>query len=170
MSENNVWEVVDQPNTNIINSKWVFDVKRNENGRIVKLKARLVAMGNTQEKGFDFFETFAPTINKTTLRLFIIYCLVNNLEIFQLDVETAFLQANLDQELHMKLPLGTDYYAPGKCLKLKRARGLKQSNRLFSLKFREVMQNNGWKSILSDRCLYRRGEQISLHHVDDVLF
>ena len=74
---------------NIINSKWVFELKHDENGKLLKLKARLVAMGNSQEKGFDYFETFAPTIDKTTLRLFLTYCLLNNLEIYQLDVETG---------------------------------------------------------------------------------
>ena len=166
-----MWEVVEKPNDkNIIRSKWVFDVKNDAEGKITRLKARLVAMGNTQKKGFDYFETCSPTVDKTTLRLFLLHCLRNKLEVYQLDVESAFLQADIDQILFVDLPLNTQFYAQGKCLRLKKALyGLRQSNRLFNMKFRNLMESNGWNNVKSDKCIFMRNGQMAINHVDDVI-
>lgn len=141
-------------------------------GSVEKLKARLVAMGNTQTHGTDYDETYSPTADRATLRVFLLYCLQNDLEIFQLDVETAFLQVAVDKDIYMHLPDGYDKEGnKGKVLKLNKAiYGLKQSSRLFNLKFKNCLVKNGWNSILSDKCLFARNGQLAINHVDDALF
>jgi hypothetical protein len=57
---NQVWILVERPNTNVIGTKWVFQNKQDENGVVTRNKARLVAQGFTQVEGLDFEETYAP--------------------------------------------------------------------------------------------------------------
>ena len=72
----------------------------------VRFKARIVAKGFTQVEGLDYQNTYSPTIEKNSIRIFITYCLKNNLKLFKADVETAFLQAPLNEEIFMRAPPG----------------------------------------------------------------
>src|SRR3990167_8051870 len=85
--------------------------------KVNTLKSKIVARGNTQEKGYDYFDTYSPTVEKATLRVFLWYCLQNNLNVYQLDVEAAFLQADLDEVIFMELPIGTQFYGGRKMSK-----------------------------------------------------
>ena len=68
MAKYEVWDEVDQPeDTNIIGCRWVFRIKRNSDGRVLKYRARLVAQGFTQLYGVDFQETFAPVARLSSL-------------------------------------------------------------------------------------------------------
>ena len=96
---------------------------------MVKRKSRLVIQGFSQREGIDYDETFAPVAKVTTFRLMLALSKVLNLEIHQLDVDSAFLYAVLEEDVFMKPPLGI-YLRSGYCLKLlKSLCGLKQAPR-----------------------------------------
>jgi hypothetical protein len=90
----------------LVDSKWVFEVKRDANGHITRYKARLVARGFSQEKGVDYHETFAPTVRVTSIRTLLALIACNDWEVEQLDVVTAFLEADIEEEIYMRQPEG----------------------------------------------------------------
>src|SRR5690242_9559271 len=94
------WTPVNQEPKNAVKSKWVFKVKYNSNGSVERFKARLVAKGFTQVQGVDYEETFAPVVRMDTFRLLISYATQHNLPIIHMDVETAFLNGDLEEEIY----------------------------------------------------------------------
>ena len=125
-----VWRVVPTPQgVRLIKSKYVYRVKKDWTGKVVKRKSRLVIQGFSQREGIDYDETFAPVAKVTTFRLMLALSKVLNLEIHQLDVDSAFLYADLEEDVYMKPPPGMDLRS-GYCLKLlKSLYGLKQAPR-----------------------------------------
>jgi hypothetical protein len=86
---NQVWELVSRSSgKHIIGIRWVFKNKLNENGIIVRNKARLVAQGYNQEEGIDFEETFSPVARSEAIRLLLAYGCSMNFQLFQMDVKT----------------------------------------------------------------------------------
>nr|GEY64360.1 retrovirus-related Pol polyprotein from transposon TNT 1-94 [Tanacetum cinerariifolium] len=95
-----VWELVPQPDyVMIIALKWIYKVKLDEYGDVLKNKARLVAKGYRQEEGIDFKESFAPVARIDTIRIFIANTASKNMTIYQMDVKTAFLNGELKEEV-----------------------------------------------------------------------
>nr|GEZ11170.1 retrovirus-related Pol polyprotein from transposon TNT 1-94 [Tanacetum cinerariifolium] len=87
-----VWELVPQPDcVMIIALKWIYKVKLDEYGDVLKNKARLVAKGYRQEDGTDFEESFAPVSRIEAIRIFMANAASKNMTIYQMDVKTAFL-------------------------------------------------------------------------------
>ena len=125
-----VWRVVQTPGgVRLIKSKYVYRVKKDWTGRVVKRKSRLVVQGFSQREGIDYDETFAPVAKVTTFRLMLALSKVLDLKIHQLDVDSAFLYADLDENVFVKPPPGMSIKA-GYCLKLlKSLHGLKQAAR-----------------------------------------
>jgi hypothetical protein len=101
-------EVKKPERTNIVTSKWVFAVKYTTDGAIERFKARLVARGFSQVKGIDFQETFALTIRIDSLRILLVIAALEDLEVYQFDVNNAFTKAKLREQIFMKPPAGTD--------------------------------------------------------------
>jgi len=93
---------------NLINTKWVFKIKMLPNGQIDKYKARLYARGFTQQYGVDYFNTFAPVVRMESLRILLAYAAVKDLEVHQMDVVSAYLLGELEEEAYLKLPDGLD--------------------------------------------------------------
>ncbi|GKA76438.1 retrovirus-related pol polyprotein from transposon TNT 1-94 [Tanacetum coccineum] len=94
-----VWELVPRPDrAMIINLKWIFKVKLDEYGVVLKNKARLVAKGYRQEEGIDFEESFAPVARIEASRIFLSYGAHMNMVVFQMDVKTAFFNEILQEE------------------------------------------------------------------------
>ena len=129
IEKNSTWELVPRAsNKNIIGSKWVFKNKSNEQGKIVRNKARLVCKGYAQVEGQDFDETFAPVARMEAIRMFLAYACHKRFKVYQMDVKSAFLNGNLEEEVYMEQPEGfslTD--KPDYVCKLKKALyGLKQ--------------------------------------------
>nr|GEV06189.1 retrovirus-related Pol polyprotein from transposon TNT 1-94 [Tanacetum cinerariifolium] len=127
-----VWELVPRSDkVMVITLKWIYKVKLDKLGGILKNKARLVARGYRQEEGIDFEEYFAPVARLEAIRIFLIYAAHKNMVVYQMDVKTAFLNSNLREEVHVSQPDGfVDQDNPNHVYKLKKALyGLKQAPR-----------------------------------------
>ncbi|WJX78107.1 hypothetical protein P8452_61361 [Trifolium repens] len=129
---NDVWDLVPRPtHKNIIGTKWVFRNKMNEQGEVVRNKARLVAQGYSQQEGIDFTETFAPVARLEAIRLLLSYAVNNGITLYQMDVKSAFLNGVISEEVYVKQPPGfEDLKNPEYVYKLKKSLyGLKQAPR-----------------------------------------
>nr|GFB36531.1 retrovirus-related Pol polyprotein from transposon TNT 1-94 [Tanacetum cinerariifolium] len=97
-----VWELVDRPLcSNVINLKWLWKNKRDEENTVIRNKSRLVAKGYAQKEGVDFEESFAPVARLEAVRLFIAYAAHKSFTIYQMDVKTAFLYGPLKEEVYV---------------------------------------------------------------------
>ncbi|GJV88392.1 retrovirus-related pol polyprotein from transposon TNT 1-94 [Tanacetum coccineum] len=102
-----VWELVPRPDkVMVITLKWIYKVKLDELGGILKNKARLVARGYRQEEGIDFEESFAPVARLDAIRIFLAYAAHMNMIVYQMDVKTAFLNDILREEVYVSQPDG----------------------------------------------------------------
>ncbi|GJY40184.1 retrovirus-related pol polyprotein from transposon TNT 1-94 [Tanacetum coccineum] len=91
-----VWELVPRPDyVMVIGLKWIYKVKLDEYGDVLKNKARLVAKGYRQEEGIDFEESFAPVARIEAIRIFIANAATKNMIIYQKDVKTSFLNDDI---------------------------------------------------------------------------
>nr|GEX95902.1 retrovirus-related Pol polyprotein from transposon TNT 1-94 [Tanacetum cinerariifolium] len=127
-----VWELVSRPDkVMVITLKWIYKVKLDELGGILKNKARLVSRGYSQEEGIDFEESFAPVARLEAIWIFLAYAAHKNMVVYQMDVKTAFLNGNLREEVYVSQPDGfVDQDNPNYVYKLKKALyGLKQASR-----------------------------------------
>ena len=104
---NGTWEVVDRPyGCKPVGCKWVFKKKLRPDGTIEKYKARLVAKGYTQKEGENFFDTYSPVARLATIRVLLSLAASHGLLVHQMDVKTAFLNGELDEEIYMDQPDG----------------------------------------------------------------
>ncbi|GJV26085.1 retrovirus-related pol polyprotein from transposon TNT 1-94 [Tanacetum coccineum] len=118
-----VWELVPPPDKAfVITLKWIYKVKLDELGGILKNKARLVARGYRQEEGINFEESFAPVARLEAIRIFLAFAAHMNMVVYQMDVKTAFLNGNLREEVYVSQPDGfVDPDKPNYVYKLKKA-------------------------------------------------
>lgn len=174
---NNTWELSDLPTgCKPLGCKWIFKRKMKADGSIDKFKARLVIQGFKQREGVDYFDTYAPVARITTIRLLIALASIHGLVIHQMDVKTAFLNGDLDEEVYMKQPEG--FIVKGQehkvCRLIKSLYGLKQAPKQWHQKFDEVILGDGFKINQADKCVYSKfnnsgqGVIICLY-VDDML-
>jgi hypothetical protein len=133
---NKTWEVSDLPkNQKAIGLKWVFKVKKDPDGNIVKHKARLVAKGYAQRQGVDFNEVFAPVARIETVRVLLALAAQNGWEVHHMDVKSAFLNGDLLETVYVQQPLGFIVGKGDKVLKLRKALyGLRQAPRAWNAK------------------------------------
>nr|GEX69958.1 hypothetical protein [Tanacetum cinerariifolium] len=127
-----VWELVPRPDkVMVITLKWIYKVKLDELGGILKNKARLVARGYHQEEGIDFEEFFALVARLEAIRIFLVFVAHKNMVVYQMDMQTEFLNGNLREEVYVSQPGGfMDQDNPNYMYKLKKALyGLKQAPR-----------------------------------------
>ena len=104
---NHMWELVDLPPGNKpLGYKWIFKRKLKDDGTIDKYKARLVVKGFRQKEGLDYFDTYSPVTRITSIRLLIALAAMYDLQIHQMDVKTAFLNGELEEEIYMEQPEG----------------------------------------------------------------
>ncbi|GKC44475.1 retrovirus-related pol polyprotein from transposon TNT 1-94 [Tanacetum coccineum] len=125
-----VWELVPcLDKVMLIKLKWIYKVKIDEFGRVLKNKDRLVAQGFRQEEGIDFEKSFAPVVRIEAIRIFVANAANKNMMIFQMDVKTVFLNGELKEEVYVSQPEGfVDQEYPSHVYKLKKALyGLKQA-------------------------------------------
>ncbi|GJR96670.1 retrovirus-related pol polyprotein from transposon TNT 1-94 [Tanacetum coccineum] len=172
-----VWELVPPPDKAfVITLKWIYKVKLDELGGILKNKARLVARGYRQEEGIDFEESFAPVARLEAIRIFLAFAAHMNMVIYQMDVKTAFLNGNLREEVYVSQPDGfVDPDKPNYVYKLKKALyGLKQAPRAWYDMLSSFLISNDFSKGSVDPTLFirREGKELLLVqiYVDDIIF
>nr|GFC58357.1 retrovirus-related Pol polyprotein from transposon TNT 1-94 [Tanacetum cinerariifolium] len=102
-----VWELVPRPDkVMVITLKWIYKVKLDELGGILKNKDRLVARGCRQEERIDFEKSFSPVARLEAIRIFLAYVAHKNMVVYQMDVKIAFLNGNLREEVYVSQPNG----------------------------------------------------------------
>lgn len=104
-ANNHTWTLTHLPsNIRIIGCKWVFRIKQNPDGSILKCKSRLVDKGYHQVNGFEFQETFSPLVKHVTVRVILTLYISRRWHITQLDVNNAFLNSLLSKEVYKQQP------------------------------------------------------------------
>ena len=147
------------PGRSPIGNKWIFKEKRNG-----QFRARLVALGYSQVPGIDFLNNYLPVVNDTSFRILLVLIKKNNLDAWSLDVETAFLNGELEEEIFMKIPEGLynqegNETSSNSVLRLKKSiYGLLQAARQWFLKFEEALKNIGFRNNQIDPCLFIKKE------------
>jgi hypothetical protein len=89
---------------NVIGTKWVFQNKQDENGVIVRNKARLVAQGYTQVEGLDLDEIFALVARLEDIRILLTYATSHNIKLYQMDMKSAFLNGKINELVYVEQP------------------------------------------------------------------
>lgn len=131
LCNNKAWSLVPlPPNRQPRGCKWVFRIKENPDDSVSRYKARLVAKGFHQKQGFDFNETFSPVVKLITIKLILNIALTHKWSIQQLDVNNAFLNGLLHEDVYMEQPRGF-VTSPSSlvCKQHKALYGLKQAPR-----------------------------------------
>ena len=190
LNNNGTWQRVRKPpGANVIKCRWVFKVKYNSDGVLDKFKARLVAKGFKQKFMVDYFETYAPVASKESFRVFLSIVAKKNLKMQQYDVPSAYVQANLQEEIYIEMPekfsggkndLGQptgDACSDGRpddVLRLvKGLYGLKQAGRAWYKEVTQTLKKIGLTPTLSDPCVFTcfDGDRmlILLLYVDDII-
>ena len=154
----------------IISSRYVFKIKRDENDVIRRRKARLVIKGNFQREGIDYQETFAPTVPVTTMLTVLAKAATDGWFMAQMDVDTAFLNAKIDNEIFMRGPNNCPS-TQGKIFKLNKSLyGLKQAPRLWNQCIDKVFSKDmGMTKATRDSCLYM-GKSTGGNHVWTIMY
>lgn len=174
LMENNTWKLVCMPpDRRPIDCKWVYKTKRNNDGNIVRHKARLVIKGCAQRKGVDFEETYAPVVRYNSIRFLLAISAQMNLQIDQMDAVSAFLQGELNETIFMLQPEGFTNGSAQVCQLNKSLYGLKQASRVWNAKLNTSLINLGLTRSDMDPCIYFRKEGAKLLivaiYVDDIL-
>src|SRR3954471_2130671 len=176
MYENHVWDlVIPQEGLKPIECKWIFKIKTYADGNVTIHKARLVAKGFRQVQGVDYDETFSPVAMLKSVRILLAIAAYFDYEIWQMDVKTAFLNGNLEENVYMIQPEG--FVAPedaGKVCKLKRSiYGLKQASQSWNLRFDEVVKGFGFIQNGEEACIDKKVSGSAIYflilYVDDIL-
>ena len=169
--ENEVWELVELPDgRKPVGNKWVFKLKTDEDRKIERYKARLVAQGYTQIFDMNYNETFCPVMRLESVRALMAWSVQHKLHLHQIDVTTAFLNGELEEEVLMKQPEG--FAKPGQehlvCKLKKSLYGLKQSPWCWNI----VLYNRLKELGFNHPCIHRAssGESFFLGvHVDNII-
>ncbi|GBM52471.1 Retrovirus-related Pol polyprotein from transposon TNT 1-94 [Araneus ventricosus] len=148
--------------------KWVLRIKRNN-----VYKARLVARGFEQKPGIDYCETYAPVISMSSLQLVLAIIIQKNLEIYALDVKTAFLNGGLQETIYMEQPMGYNDNSGCVCKLFKSLYGLKQAPRQWFKQFTDFRIHLNFQQLNCEACIFvRRSKQSEIFivlYVDDLL-
>nr|GEZ52905.1 hypothetical protein [Tanacetum cinerariifolium] len=172
-----VWELVPRPDqVMVITLKWIYKVKLDVLGGILKNKARLVARGYCREEGIDFEESFAPVARLEAIQIFLAFAAHKNTVVYQMDMKTAFLNGNLREEVYVSQPdRFVDPDNPNHVYKLKKALyGLKQAPRAWYDMLSSFMLSQDFSKGLVDPTLFIRRNKNDLLlvqiYVDDIIF
>lgn len=170
------WELVDLPsNRKSIGCRWVFHLKKNSKGDVERYKARLVAKGCFQKFGIDYYDTFSPVAKYSTIRILLALAVEFELLVHHLDVKTAYLNSELQEEVYMDQPeCFVDKSQSQKVCKLKKSiYGLKQAGRAWNEKINSILIQDGFVRSTTDTCVYTKNKDglfvIIVVYVDDIV-
>ena len=157
IDRNDTWELVTPPpNCRPIGLKWIFKLKKNPQGEVIKYKAWLVVKGYSQRKGIDYEEVYALVVRFETIRILIALAALKKWQIHHLDVKLAFLIGDIKEVTHVKQPEG--FLVKGKeghVLRLKKALyGLKQASRAWYFKLHSCLISLGFIKSNHEPSLY----------------
>ncbi|GJY11010.1 retrovirus-related pol polyprotein from transposon TNT 1-94 [Tanacetum coccineum] len=169
------WELVPCPDkVLLIKLKWIYKVKTDEFGGVLKNKARLVAQGFRQEEGIDFKESFASVARIEAIRIFVANAAHKNMMIYQMDIKTAFLNGELKEEVYVSQPEGfVDQDNPSHVYKLKKALyGLKQAPHAWYDMLSSISQYFSKGAVDPTLFTWQAGNDLLLVQicVDDIIF
>src|SRR3954464_3218136 len=176
---NKVWSLVKRPDPtkhNIIGTKWIFRNKQDEDGIVVRNKARLVAQGYTQIEGIDFGETYAPVAHLESIRVMLAFANHKNILLYKMDVKSVFLNGEIEEEVYVMQPPGfEDSKNPDMVYRLHKALyGLKQAPRAWYETLKDFLLKKGFKPGTTDPTLFTRSYNNDLFvcqiYVDDIIF
>jgi len=174
---NKVWNLVpNNQSKTIIGIRWVFINKLDEEGKVVRNKARLVAQGYNQQEGIDYDETFASVARLEAIRILLAYDVHKRIKLFQMDVKSAFLNGFLNKEVYVSQPPGfINEEKPNHVFKLTKALyGLKQAPRPWYDRLSTFLIENGFSRGKIDTTLFRKTHNSDLLivqvYVDDIIF
>ena len=185
LTEMDTWDIVERESwMNVLPGTWAFRIKRFPDGVVKKLKARFCARGDRQIEGVDYFDTFAPVVSWTTVRLMLILSVILDLRTQQADYTAAFVHAPIDKDpnydsltpeqqkrqgVFVEMPRG--FSQPGKVFRLNKSLyGLKQSPRNFFQHLKSKLESIGFQTATDiDSCLFISDKVICLCYVDDTL-
>jgi hypothetical protein len=156
-----------------IRVRWIYRIKYDKNGVVKQYKARIVALGYQQVYGVDYSETYSPVARLTSLRMLLAISSYYGLLVHQMDVDTAFLNAELKEEIYIIPPEGINIPEGCDCLKLKKALyGLKQSPREWYDNLSCFLISIGFIKLHADNCMYIKHKDdnicMVLIYVDDL--
>jgi hypothetical protein len=157
IEKNNTWDMVQIPEgKNVIGSKWIFKNKLNEQGQVIRNKARLVCKGYAQIEGLDFDEPFVPVERLEAITMFLAYACHKRFKVYQMDVKSAFLNGDLSEEVYMEQPEGFKLSDnPDLVCKLKKdLYSLKQAPRAWYHRLDTYLKEKGFKRGTIDINLY----------------
>ena len=154
----------------ILKGTWAFKLKRLPDGSPSKFKARYCVRGDLQREGIDYFETYAPVVQWSTVRLLLTLILSNNWTTKQVDYTNAFAQATLNEEVYIESPRGFSRGDGKGVLKLNNSLyGLKQAPKTFFDKLRDGLIERGFTQSILDPCLFMKKDMICVIYVDDTI-
>jgi len=155
--KNDVWDIVSRPKgKSVVSSKWLYKIKHAADGSVEKYKARFVARGFSQKEGIDYDEIFAPVARYTTIRSVMSLASVLGWKLYQMDVKTAFLNGEVEQEVYVEQPDGfVEHSKESHVCKLKKALyGLKQAPRVWYDRIDGFLRSLGFSKSSADPNLY----------------
>lgn len=161
-------ELEERPQLELLTLKWVFDYKFDEKGYLTRFKARLIVRRDPQSP--SDLSTFAATLSASTFRILCAICCVEGWETRQYDVEKAFINSVLDEEVFCRPPHGSG--GEGYCWKLDKALyGLRRSPRLWFYRYTlaEFLKSQGFQQCKEDQCVFHNGNVIVFFFVDDIV-
>lgn len=176
-TRNEVWELVPKPsNKQVIGTKWVFRNKLDENGIIVRNKARLVVKGYNQEEGIDYEETYAPVARLEAIRLLLAFACLADFKLYQMDVKSSFLNGLIQEEVYVDQPPGFENFEKTNLVfKLKKVLyGLQQAPRAWYERLSKFPLQKYFQGGKVDTTLFIKNKKhdilIVQVYVDDIIF
>jgi len=172
---NGTWYLTDlPPEKTATDTELLCERKRGPDGQVARWKGRYVGRGVKQTYLLDYDEVWAPVARYATLRTLLAHCAAEGMTILQLDIETAFLNGEVEEKMHVRQHKGYERGGTTKvCRLVKALYGLKQAARAWRKKLDAVLAAAGFTPCDADPCLYKdtRGDVVVfiLIHVDDLL-
>ncbi|GMF36192.1 unnamed protein product [Phytophthora fragariaefolia] len=169
---NHTWDLLRRPHSaKAIGCKWVFAHKFDEKVNIVRYKARLVALRCLQMRGVDYYYTYSPVVSSNTVRVFLAVCCGMRLKTRQFDIETAFLNGTLDEDVYMAVPQGVRADGGLICKLRRNLYGIKQTAAVWFKTIRAAFIDMGFVQCRADSCLFvRTGKNGQSPSLGDAIF